>query len=70
MKAKLLPLCRTFLLMGLLMGGAWVGAAADVASIAGKRILFLGDSITQAGYYVTFASYYLEKLHPAYDFEI
>jgi lysophospholipase L1-like esterase len=41
-----------------------------VDSIAGKRIVFLGDSITQAGGYVTFVSYYLEKLNPEKDFDI
>ena len=34
-------------------------ADASVDSLAGKKTVFLGDSITQAGEYVTFASYYL-----------
>ena len=29
-------------------------AAQDVAAVAGKRVVFLGDSITQSGGYVTF----------------
>jgi lysophospholipase L1-like esterase len=45
-------------------------AAQDVNSIAGKRVVFLGDSITQSGGYVTFLTYYLEKLHPTKDFDI
>src|SRR5258708_7123385 len=44
-------------------------SARDVDVIAGKRVVFLGDSITQAGGYITFASYYLEKLHPQKDFD-
>ena len=34
-------------------------AGLDVAAVAGKRVVFLGDSITQSGRYVTFLSYYL-----------
>lgn len=44
--------------------------AQDASSLAGKRIVFLGDSITQAGGYVTFIEYYLEKQHPDKDFDI
>jgi lysophospholipase L1-like esterase len=44
--------------------------AADVDSLAGKKIVFLGDSITQAGGYVTFVSYYLDKLYPKKNFDI
>ena len=39
-------------------------------SLAGKRVVFLGDSITQAGGYVTFVDYYLQKLYPQKDFNI
>lgn len=45
-------------------------AAQDAASLAGKRVVFLGDSNTQAGGYVAFTTYYLEKLHPKKDFDI
>jgi lysophospholipase L1-like esterase len=41
-----------------------------VDAVAGKKLVFLGDSITQAGGYVTFASYYLNKLYPAKSFDI
>lgn len=45
--------------------------ADDPASqLAGKRIVFLGDSITQAGRYVTFVDYYLQKLFPQDDFDV
>jgi lysophospholipase L1-like esterase len=42
----------------------------DVDAIAGKRVVFLGDSITQAGEYVAFTTYYLEKLYPKKDFDL
>ena len=45
-------------------------AAQDVESLAGKRVVFLGDSNTQAGGYINFTTYYLEKLHPKKDFDI
>lgn len=44
--------------------------AQDAAPLAGKRVVFLGDSITQAGGYVTLVDYYLEKLHPKADFDV
>src|SRR4051794_8235305 len=44
-------------------------AASDAESLAGKRVVFLGDSITQAGGYVAFATYYLERLYPEKDFD-
>jgi lysophospholipase L1-like esterase len=44
--------------------------AQDVDSLAGKRVVFLGDSNTQAGGYVAFAAYYLDRLHPDKSFDI
>src|SRR5436190_11862860 len=44
--------------------------AGEVDAIAGKRVVFLGDSITQAGGYVAFITYYLERLHPDKDFDV
>jgi lysophospholipase L1-like esterase len=38
--------------------------------LAGKRVLVLGDSITQGGGYVTFIEHLLEKRYPALDFDI
>lgn len=46
----------------------WAGSLVD--SIAGKRTVFLGDSITQAGTYVGFTSYYLQRLHPEKKFDV
>jgi lysophospholipase L1-like esterase len=45
-------------------------SAQDADSLAGKRVVVLGDSITQAGGYVVFATYYLEKLHPDKAFDV
>jgi lysophospholipase L1-like esterase len=45
-------------------------SAADADALAGKRVVFLGDSITQAGEYVGFVTYYLEKLHPQKEFDV
>ena len=45
-------------------------AAQDAESLAGKRVVFLGDSITQAGGYVVCTTYYLEKLNPKKDLDI
>jgi lysophospholipase L1-like esterase len=44
--------------------------AQDVDAIAGKRVVFLGDSITQSGEYVTLVTYYLEKLNPKKNFDV
>ncbi|MDG2400548.1 MAG: SGNH/GDSL hydrolase family protein [Akkermansiaceae bacterium] len=49
---------------------SFVHASTAIDSIAGKRTLFLGDSITQAGTYVSFTSYYLQRLHPEKEFDI
>ncbi len=38
--------------------------------LAGKRVMVLGDSITQGGGYVTFIEYLLEKQNPTLDFDI
>ena len=42
----------------------------EARALAGKRIAVLGDSITQGGGYVSFLSWYLEKLHPKQGFDI
>jgi lysophospholipase L1-like esterase len=49
--------------------------AADISTantplFAGKRVLWLGDSITQDGKYVTFTEYYLNRLFPSQKFDI
>jgi lysophospholipase L1-like esterase len=44
--------------------------AAKVDLLAGKRVMVLGDSITQNGMYVSFIEYFLQKSHPAKTFDI
>ncbi len=44
--------------------------AQDVDSLAGKRVVVLGDSNTQAGGYVAFTAYHLDKLYPDKSFDI
>jgi lysophospholipase L1-like esterase len=44
--------------------------AQDVDTLAGKRMVVLGDSNTQAGGYVSFMSYYLNKLHIEKSFDV
>ncbi len=41
-----------------------------VDMLNGKRIAVLGDSITQGGGYVSFVSYYLDRLYPTKNFDI
>lgn len=45
-----------------------VGQTVDL--LDGKRIAVLGDSITQGGGYVSFVSYYLDRLYPTKNFDI
>ena len=47
-----------------------LAAPAATISLAGKRVLWLGDSITQQGGYVTLVEYYLNKHFPAENFDI
>jgi len=57
------------LLLGM-MGLTGARAESRIDSIAGKRMVFLGDSITQAGGYVGYLSYYLQRLNPGRNFDI
>jgi lysophospholipase L1-like esterase len=61
---------KTTLLTLAVFSSASLLRADVVDDLAGKRIVFLGDSITQAGEYISFTSYYLQKLHPALDFDV
>jgi len=60
------------LVLALIAGVALVGpvAAQGAEALAGKRVVVLGDSNTQAGRYVSFLSCFLEKSHPKLDFDI
>lgn len=55
---------------GMTNSDASLPAGFTAKDLTGKRVVFLGDSITQAGGYVTFVDYYLEKLYPQQDFDI
>ena len=62
---------RSLLNLVLLPLALWAGPpAAGSVPLAGQRVLWLGDSITQAGDYVTFTEYYLEQAHPSEQFDI
>ncbi len=60
--------CLAALALSVALAGP--AAARDVDALAGKRVVFLGDSITQAGGYVGFFTYYLTKLHPDKSFDV
>lgn len=64
MKSVFLFLCWV------LSGGSFAIAESAAERLAGKPIVFLGDSITQAGTYVSFISYDLQRLHPELDFDL
>ena len=57
-------------LFSITFAGPFARGATAVDSLAGKKIVFLGDSITQAGTYVSFTSYYLQRLYPEKSFNI
>ncbi len=46
------------------------GGGGRGISLAGKRVLILGDSITNAGTYVSYIDYYLQKHHPDEEYDI
>jgi len=47
-----------------------IAPAGTIDDLTGKRVLILGDSITQGGAYVSFTSHYLHQLHPEKPFQI
>ena len=63
MSRFLRPLLLAFVTAALLLL-APLHAADGLPSLAGKRILVLGDSITQDGRYVSYIEYYLQRLTP------
>lgn len=58
------------LLLGGLAGCATPAPKAGADALAGKRVAFLGDSITQGGGYISFTSYWLNKLFPREKFDL
>jgi lysophospholipase L1-like esterase len=67
--AKMYTVTLTVLL-ALLQGTAFAGMQNQPPQLANKRVLWLGDSITQAGDYVSFVEYYLEKQYPTDKFDM
>ena len=47
-----------------------LASAQSAEALAGKRIVVLGDSITQGGTYVSFMDYFLQKSQPRSRFEV
>ncbi len=62
------------------MRRAWVALAIisalcwchgqGIGVLAGKRVAFLGDSITQGGGYVSLIAYFLDRSHPEQTFDL
>lgn len=57
-------------LLACLLASAVLAVAQSAEALAGKPILVLGDSITQAGTYVSFMDYFLQKARPQLRFEV
>ena len=55
------------LILAICLGGF---SQAQVIKLQDKRILILGDSITQNGTYVSFVSYFLQKRNPNFNYDI
>lgn len=62
------------LLMTVPMGAAGPNgkseALSGAKSLAGKRVMVLGDSVTQDGRYLSYVEYYLQQQNPQLDFDI
>ncbi len=64
---------KTHLLVRALLATVLIISASSAQAgmdLHGKRILILGDSITQNGKYVSFLSYFLQKAHPDLRYDI
>ena len=57
-------------LLACLLASAVLAFAQSAEALAGKRVLVLGDSITQGGTYVSFMDYFLQKSRPQLRFEL
>jgi lysophospholipase L1-like esterase len=57
-------------LLACLLGSFVLACAQSAEALAGKRVVVLGDSITQAGTYVSFIDYFLQKSRPQLRFEV
>ncbi len=61
---------RSLRLLACLLATVVVACAQSAEALAGKRIVVLGDSITQGGTYVSFMDYFLQKSRPQLRFEV
>ena len=61
---------RSLRLLACLLATVVVACAQSSEALAGKRIVVLGDSITQGGTYVSFMDYFLQKSRPQLRFEV
>ena len=61
---------RSLRLLACLLATVVVACAQSAEALAGKRIVVLGDSITQGGTYVSFMDYFLQKARPQLRFEV
>lgn len=61
---------RSLRLLVCLLTSAILACAQSAEALAGKRIVVLGDSITQGGTYVSFMDYFLQKARPQLRFEV
>jgi lysophospholipase L1-like esterase len=57
-------------LLACLLASTVLACPQSAEALAGKRIAVLGDSITQAGTYVSFMDYFLQKGRPQLRFEV
>lgn len=57
-------------LLACLLASAVLAVAQSAEALADKRVLVLGDSITQGGTYVSFMDYFLQKSRPQLRFEL
>lgn len=61
---------RSLRLFACLLATVCVAGAQSAEALAGRRVVVLGDSITQGGTYVSFMDYFLQKSWPQLRFEI
>ena len=61
---------RSLRLLACLLATVVAACAQSAEALAGRRVVVLGDSITQGGTYVSFLDYFLQKSRPQLRFEV
>ena len=61
---------KSVVVLGLLSIFLFSCSSVQDVSLENRRVVVLGDSITQAGHYVSYLEYYLQKNKPESDFDI